>query len=305
MEQVPPIAPVPTVQPRPALTPRTVAPFAATAPPSRVPPSWPAKPLEPPARPPLDPATSARIAEMLASRPVRPPSGPSTPLAVPTSIRPRETTIRAAVYAPPSRRRIGTIPVFLTAASLILFLASAVLLWPAAKPSQVVADATDAPTATLGGVAVASEPAPAGTDASSGPDATDQPVSPTEPTTGGGGTGPGPTPRPGSTARPTAKPTPTPPGATPSPTPSPTPTPAPTPTPTPGPTPSPGVDCVVITLINHWTNVAQHQWESAGFTGTVVFNPAPPPNYHIKWQSLSVGSTVPCSSDITVRDAAP
>ena len=62
--------------------------------------------------------------------------------------------------------------------------------------------------------------------------------------------------------------------------------------------------CTVSTLINHWSNKAQQQWASAGFTGTVFFNPAPPPDYHIKWQSLAAGSSVSCSSDITVRDAA-
>jgi hypothetical protein len=75
--------------------------------------------------------------------------------------------------------------------------------------------------------------------------------------------------------------------------------------PTLAPTPTPGALCTVITLINHWTNVAQHQWAVAGFTGTVIFNPVPPPDYHIKWQSLAVGAVVPCSSDITVLDTAP
>jgi hypothetical protein len=84
----------------------------------------------------------------------------------------------------------------------------------------------------------------------------------------------------------------------------PTSTPTPTP-PAPTPTPTAATNCTVITLINHWTFNAQHQWEAAGFTGTVIFNPAPPPDYHIKWQSLAVGASVPCSSDITVRDVAP
>ena len=63
--------------------------------------------------------------------------------------------------------------------------------------------------------------------------------------------------------------------------------------------------CAVINLVNHSTTNAQRQWETAGFTGTVIFDPVPPPGgYHIKWQSLPSGSVVACSSDITVRDAA-
>ena len=84
-----------------------------------------------------------------------------------------------------------------------------------------------------------------------------------------------------------------------------TPTPTPTSAPTPPPTDTPQPGCTVITLLNHWTFNAQHQWATAGFTGTVIFDPAPPPDYHIKWQSLAIGTVVPCSSDITVSDTAP
>jgi outer membrane biosynthesis protein TonB len=196
-------------------------------------------------------------------------------------------------------------PIALTTASLVIFVAAALLALPSTKPDQAVAADTDAPTANVPAVALGSEP-PTSIDPTAGQGPTDQPAPSSEPTTTGGG-GPGPTapPGPGSTPRPPrgtgATPKPTRPGGTP--TPAPTPTPTPTPTVPPTDTPTPG--CTVITLINHWTFNAQHQWATAGFTGTVIFNPAPPPDYHIKWQSLAIGAVVPCSSDITVSDTAP
>jgi hypothetical protein len=204
--------------------------------------------------------------------------------------------------APPRRRSpAGSFPTLLFAASIVLlFGAAAVLLLPN-RPTQQVAGATDAPTATSGGVALDSGLPSAGAPATPG-GATEQPG-------GNGGAGATPPTGPGSTPKPPPGPTPRP-GTTPTPTAVPTPTPLPTPTapgatPTPAPTPTPGPNCTVITLLNHWTFNAQHQWEAAGFTGTVIFNPAPPPDYHIKWQSLAAGASVPCTSDITVRDAAP
>ena len=88
---------------------------------------------------------------------------------------------------------------------------------------------------------------------------------------------------------------------TPAPTPSPTPTPAPTPTPSPTP-----VTCTVVSLLNLQTNKAQSTWAAAGFSGSVIFSPLVPPNYKIQWQSLTpVGSSVACTSGITVRSSAP
>lgn len=104
-----------------------------------------------------------------------------------------------------------------------------------------------------------------------------------------------PTPTPGPT--PTAAPTNAP-GVTSAPTAAPTPTPSPTPVPTPA-------TCTVISLLNLQTNKATTTWQNAGFTGSVVFSPLVPPNYRIAWQSLTVGTTMPCASGVTVRSGAP
>lgn len=114
-----------------------------------------------------------------------------------------------------------------------------------------------------------------------------------------------PSPSPSISDAPTPTPSATPavslePGATPSPTPTPTPTPSPTPTPTPTPT-----SCTVVSLINLQTNKAAGTWRDAGFTGSVIFSPLVPPHYRIAWQSLTVGSSVSCTSGITVRSSAP
>jgi hypothetical protein len=107
------------------------------------------------------------------------------------------------------------------------------------------------------------------------------------------------TPAPTATPTDTPPPTPTPdPGATPTPTPDP----AATPTPTPVPTPA---MCSVISLLNVQSNKAQGDWIAAGFSGTVIFVPLVPPNYRIQWQSLTVGTSVLCTSGITVRSHAP
>ncbi len=121
------------------------------------------------------------------------------------------------------------------------------------------------------------------------------PAASTVPTTPAPSDAPTPTPDPG----PTPTPAPTPgPGATPTPTPGPTAAPTPTPSPTPA-------MCTVISLLNAQSNKAQGNWIAAGFTGTVVFVPLVPPNYKIAWQSLTVGTSVLCSSNITVRSHAP
>jgi hypothetical protein len=110
---------------------------------------------------------------------------------------------------------------------------------------------------------------------------------------------------PAPTASPTATPTATPtqaptlePGATPTPTPGPTAEPTPTPEPTP-PT------CTVVSLLNIQTNKVATKWTGAGFTGSVIFSPLVPPNYRVAWQSLTVGTTVLCSSGIQVRSSVP
>lgn len=84
------------------------------------------------------------------------------------------------------------------------------------------------------------------------------------------------------------------------------PTSAPTPTPTPTPTPSASTSmCTVVSLLNLQTNKAAAKWITGGFTGAVVFSPLVPPNYRIAWQSLTVGTSVACTSGITVRASAP
>jgi hypothetical protein len=102
--------------------------------------------------------------------------------------------------------------------------------------------------------------------------------------------GPGPTPRPTSTPAPTLVPTPTPSVA---------------PKPTPAPTPTPGLMCTVPSLIDVASGSAQLHWSNAGFTGTVIFEPPVPPAYKIAWQSLTAGTSVHCTSGITVRSTAP
>jgi hypothetical protein len=110
---------------------------------------------------------------------------------------------------------------------------------------------------------------------------------------------------PTSSAAPTATPTATPsPSSSLSPGATPTPTPAPTASPTPGPTPTPAT-CTVVSLLNTQTNKAAAKWQAAGFTGSIIFVPLVPPNYKITWQNLTVGTTEPCTTGITVRSRAP
>jgi hypothetical protein len=107
-----------------------------------------------------------------------------------------------------------------------------------------------------------------------------------------------------STPRVTARPAATPvPGPTTAPTPSPAPT--ATATPTTAPTSSPPILCTVANLVGVNTGNAQLTWSTAGFTGTVLYSPAIPPQYKIGWQSLTPGESVPCTSDITVQQLAP
>jgi hypothetical protein len=112
---------------------------------------------------------------------------------------------------------------------------------------------------------------------------------------------PSPSPTASDTPSPTASATPTS-----SPDPSATVDPSATTTPAPSPTPSPTpATCTVVSLLNVQTSRAQGNWSDAGFTGAVVFVPLVPPHYRIAWQSLTVGTSIPCSSGITVRSGAP
>jgi hypothetical protein len=60
--------------------------------------------------------------------------------------------------------------------------------------------------------------------------------------------------------------------------------------------------CTVPSLINAPSTSAQSRWSSAGFTGTVIFEPTVP--YKILWQSLTAGTSELCTSGITVRATA-
>ena len=116
---------------------------------------------------------------------------------------------------------------------------------------------------------------------------------------------PAPTGTPAPSVDPTATPAPTPtpdPSATAAPPPTPTPAPTPTPTPTPSPTPA---QCTVISLLNQQSNKVGQKWLEAGFTGSVIFSPLVPPHYRVAWQSLTVGTTLACTTGIQVRSSAP
>jgi len=118
-------------------------------------------------------------------------------------------------------------------------------------------------------------------------------------------TAPAATSRPGSPgAPPPPAPTSAPPTHAPTSTPKPTQKPPPPP-PTPAPTPTPPTVCVVVNLLDLNTVKAQEMWSKAGFTGTVTFSPAVPPQYKIVWQSLTAGLSVACDRDITVSNKAP
>ena len=324
----PPVEAAPTPIERVAAAPTLVERGAAPPAPQ------PAEPPEPPraeAAPPAEPArppTRITIDDLGSSpwsapAPVEPP-GASPPARAPVGaatasparaarLTPKPTIApppRPAVYAMPPRRRSA--PVIAMVAGIVAVLGVGLVLVSLLRPSasQEVAGITDTASAPDFTNSIGGGPA-------TGALASGQPASGEPPTagtsvpdgtagTGGGGGGTGGGGGPGSTPRPTSPGAPTP-SSPPQPSPSPTPNPTspPTPVPTPAPSPTPGALCTVITLINHWTNLAQHQWAVAGFTGSVIFNPAPPPEYHIKWQSLAVGAVVPCSSDITVRDTVP
>ena len=195
----------------------------------------------------------------------------------------------------------------------------------ASKPETAVAIVTDAPSGTTPAVVTgATSPlpstpvvvsTPAGTidpvTAVPEPSAAATPLRTAKPGTvpvGGPTSTPKVTARPTSTALPTPAPTapPTPTAVpTPSPTPAPTPTAVPTPSPTAAPVPTAQTTCTVVNLVDESTSDAGDMWDDAGFTGPVIYTPDPPPNYTIKWQSLTAGSHVPCSWPIFVRQTKP
>jgi len=80
----------------------------------------------------------------------------------------------------------------------------------------------------------------------------------------------------------------------------PKPAPAATARPTPRPTPTPIRYCKVPKLIGLESNRAKGTWSNAGFTGQVTFSPAIPPHYTITSQSRTAGTSVRCTSGITV-----
>jgi Flp pilus assembly protein TadG len=115
-----------------------------------------------------------------------------------------------------------------------------------------------------------------------------------------------PTPSPSPTPTPTPAPTATPtPGPTATPTPVPTATPSPTPTPAGTPSPTATPMCTVPNMHNVNTSAATARWTGAGFVaGNLIFSPlvGPGNNYSIKDQSRTAGTSVACTSAMTVYD---
>lgn len=202
--------------------------------------------------------------------------------------------------APVTIPRSVRVPSWLPAAMAIVVLvvvAGALLGIGRPTPEQRVAGITDAPTnGTVGPTALIVAPGSSIASASAEPGASDpagETAAPgaTDPPDGPGGPGGGPTEPPDPTPRPTAPP----------PTPTSEPTPTPTPVPTPPPTPTPEPQCTVPNLIGETVSEATATWSAAGFTGPVTDDPEMQPNQRIGWQSLTAGTSEPCSSGITVR----
>jgi hypothetical protein len=207
---------------------------------------------------------------------------------------------RAAVFATTATsRRPPYIP---AAAALVVIIAIVGVVAGIVPPrQQEVAAITDAPTGPNGeptGFVVAPVESD---DPTTGPTATDAVVTPGEtPTDRPGVDDPNPTPKP---PPPDPDRTPKPPKPTPTPDTS-TPTPAPTPTPPP-PTPTPEPECVVPNFVNTLPSKADQKWANSGFTGSVIFDGSFPAGSKIEWQSVPAGTSLPCSSDITVSDIVP
>ena len=61
----------------------------------------------------------------------------------------------------------------------------------------------------------------------------------------------------------------------------------------------------MVSLLNLSTNKVAAKWLAAGFKGSIIYSPLVPPNYKVTWQSLTVGTIVPCTTGIQVRSKAP
>lgn len=238
-------------------------------------------------------------APVVAAAPQPLPPPPSAAVEMPSA-----APIQRTSASPARPRRSGTSIYKPATAALIalLALASGIVLLnqPAGQGSGAGDTHVSGSTQAPGGVAIvpagssASPTAPTAT-ATDGPNITTGPI--LQPPTGNG-----PTPAPLPTAASSFGP-----GPTPHPTPTPSPRPAPTaaPTPNPVPTPTPPVMCKVPSLINVQSTAAQSRWSTAGFTGTVTFDPTVPPGFKILWQSLTAGTSALCTSGITVSSKAP
>ena len=190
---------------------------------------------------------------------------------------------------PPRVRAPSWVP---AAIAIAVFVVVAGALLGIGRPpaEQQVAGITDAPTsATNGATAVVIGPGGSIAGPSAEPGVTEPTGEPGRTAGSGGATEPPEPTEPAKTPKPTRPPTP-------APTPPP-PTPAPTPPP---PTPTPEGQCTVPNLIGERASTAAATWSAAGFTGSVTFDPPMQPNQRIGFQSLTPGSSEPCSSGITV-----
>jgi hypothetical protein len=182
----------------------------------------------------------------------------------------------------PRRRLLGGRALLPAAFAIVALIAVGTVLAALSRPKAelAVAGPTESATATAASVRSA---APVATSlfVSPLPLASPSPVETVSPT---------PAPRPRVTAAPIRAPAPTP---------------APTRAPTRTPTPTPRPMCTVISLLGLPTVLAQQAWSEAGFGGTVTFSPDVPPHYVIKWQSRTIGASIPCTRSVTVSDAAP
>ena len=194
----------------------------------------------------------------------------------------------------PTSRRVA--PRALVAVIAVIALAFSILMLNRSGPNVALADPTG--TSTSGQVTA---PGDSGSQEPSASIAASEPPS----------AGPNPSPASGPTdsaapipttllppSAPSPKPTAVPIAAT-------TPGPAPVPTPTPVPTPAPPVFCTVPDFANTNSANAQGTWTLASFTGTITYEPAIPPQFKIRWQSLTAGTIVSCTSNITLQRVAP
>lgn len=235
----------------------------------------------------------------------RPAVPAGAPVGRPIDPSPYAAAAVAAVREIVVRGRRNPAAVAAAATVLVVALGIAMLTRGPSRPESAIAGFTSRPSSVVVADPLASAPGVGPIPMSSGASA--PPTSGSEPSaTPPGDRGPGATPVPLATPQgpPTPRPTPRP-TAVPTPSPTPTPTPPPTPSPTPAPTPTPAVVCEVVSLIGLNTSNAQLTWSSAGFTGTVQFSPPVPPQYKIGWQSLTVGDSVLCTSNISVQQAPP